>query len=152
MSDVLETLNSEDGQWRVEVWPDYDCSSPREDGVNLGSMFTWDRNYNSPDEHGYADPEEFEEWWNGVYNDGSSRLDAGEIAPKDDPRYVRLPVIKYEHSGVAYSTGRAYPFNDRWDSCQVGWIFSTPTSLEETGAPLESVADQLKEEVAYYSK
>lgn len=32
-----------------------------------------------------------------------------------------LPLYKYEHSGVAYSTE---PFNNRWDSGRVGWVTS----------------------------
>lgn len=37
--------------------------------------------------------------------------------------YHALPLYAYIHSGVALSLGNtSYPFNDRWDSGQVGWV------------------------------
>ena len=42
---------------------------------------------------------------------------------------VYLPVYMYEHGGIALSTR---PFNCRWDSGQVGWIWSKdPEAAEE---------------------
>ena len=32
------------------------------------------------------------------------------------------PLYAYVHSGVALSLGRGYPFNDVWDSGQIGWV------------------------------
>ena len=143
MTDTIETISHDD--WHVRIVYDNDCSSPRGD-YNLGTMITWDRNYHSPDEHGFESPAEFDRWWFGnedcddVYRDD---------APEKDPRCVRLPVYKYEHGGVAYSTG---PFGCTWDSGQVGWIFTTPETVEETGAPLDSLEEQLSNEVEEYSK
>jgi len=33
-----------------------------------------------------------------------------------------FPLLKYEHSGVAYSIVKTYPFTCPWDAGQVGWI------------------------------
>lgn len=33
-----------------------------------------------------------------------------------------FPLYMYAHSGVALSLGRSYPFNDQWDSGQVGFV------------------------------
>lgn len=39
---------------------------------------------------------------------------------------VWLPLWLYDHSGISMSCGaRQYPYNDRWDSGQVGWILMT---------------------------
>ena len=43
---------------------------------------------------------------------------------------VCLPVFKYEHGGVAYSTGS---FSDPWDSGQVGFIYTTAEDIARTG-------------------
>jgi hypothetical protein len=150
MTDVLETFTSEDGQWRVQVCWDFDCPSPRED-EQLGRIVTWEGYGHTTNETDdiFPSPHDFEDWWNGVYSDESSRLELGELAPRDDPRYLRLPVFKYEHTGVAYRTS---DFGDRWDSGQVGWIFTTPETIENTGAPQDSWAEQLSNEVDEYSK
>jgi len=143
MSDTVETITH--GDWRIRIVYDDDCQSPQGE-CNLGTMITWDRNYQSPDKNEFASPEEFDRWWFGNEDcDDVFRDDA----PEKDPRCVRLPVYKYEHGGVAYSTG---PFGSTWDSGQVGWIFTTPESVELTGAPLDSLEKQLKSEVEYYSK
>lgn len=39
-----------------------------------------------------------------------------------DDNEIWLPVYAYIHSGVALSTGNAYPFNDRWDADMCGII------------------------------
>ena len=39
---------------------------------------------------------------------------------------VILPLWLYDHSGISMSCGeRTYPYDDRWDSGQVGWIAVT---------------------------
>lgn len=134
----------EDGGVRVTIWQDDGCPSPREYD-QLGMMLMWDRNYNSPDDNPFDSPDDFEAWWHGV----GDFADSGEVAPCDDDRYLRLPVYKFEHSGVAYSTA---DFGDRWDSGQVGWIFTTPDKIEATGAPKDSWAEQLTNEVEQYSQ
>jgi len=36
---------------------------------------------------------------------------------------IILPLYLYEHSGQTISLGRDYPFNDPWDSGQVGFVY-----------------------------
>ena len=38
-------------------------------------------------------------------------------------KYWVFPVNAYIHSGVALSLGAEYPFNDQWDSGQIGFVF-----------------------------
>lgn len=45
-----------------------------------------------------------------------------ELLDDDDPEYWSFPLYMYAHSGVALSLGHEYPFNDRWDSGQVGFV------------------------------
>jgi len=49
------------------------------------------------------------------------------------PYAVWLPLWLYDHSGLSMSCGeRVYPYNDSWDSGQVGWIIMTKaTALKE---------------------
>ena len=44
-----------------------------------------------------------------------------------------FPVYMYEHSGVAFSLGRQYPFNYPWDSGQIGFIVITEETRAVTG-------------------
>ena len=52
------------------------------------------------------------------------------------PYAVWLPLWLYDHSGLTVSCGeRVYPYNDRWDSGCLGWVFVSKTViLRETDA------------------
>lgn len=39
--------------------------------------------------------------------------------------YVYLNIHCYEHSGITISCSNGYPYNDRWDGGQCGWIYTT---------------------------
>lgn len=73
---------------------------------------------------------------------------------------VRLPVYKYEHSGISLGTDNTkYPFNDPWDSCLAGYIIALPEDIRKeynirriTKKVREKVAEILKSEVATYNQ
>jgi len=44
---------------------------------------------------------------------------------------VCLPVNKYSHSGVGYSTSNGYPYNCQWDSGTAGFIVVTKAQIRE---------------------
>lgn len=49
-----------------------------------------------------------------------------------------LPLWLYDHSGITMSCGtRTYPYNDQWDSGQVGWIFAKKETLIKEGVATE---------------
>lgn len=49
-----------------------------------------------------------------------------------------LPLWLYDHSGITMSCGtRTYPYNDEWDSGQVGWIFARKETLIKEGVATE---------------
>jgi hypothetical protein len=63
-----------------------------------------------------------------------------------EPYAEWMPLWLYDHSGITMSCGfRTYPYNDRWDSGQVGWIVSLKkTIIAET---VEYVLDENGERI-----
>lgn len=53
---------------------------------------------------------------------------------------VCLPIFAYEHGGIALSTGA---FSCRWDSGQLGWIWTLPGVFPDAEAALRSVIEDL---------
>jgi len=66
---------------------------------------------------------------------------------------VILPVYKYEHSDIQLSTSNSYPFNDRWDACQIGFIYTTEERRKKLGVKRsrEEIKKQLSDEIQDYS-
>ena len=48
--------------------------------------------------------------------------ESGTSEESDCDRFVVFPLFAYIHSGVSLSMGRSYPFNDHWDSGQIGYV------------------------------
>jgi hypothetical protein len=117
-------------RYKIRIEPDPDPMSPRE-WDNLGIIAFWHRRYNYDERKGHEteglDPKSFQEW-----------LDA-----HPEVQYRKLFML--DHSGLRFSTS---DFGDRWDSGQVGFIYSTPERIKWLGAPLDSVLRQLDNEVA----
>lgn len=117
--------------YAVCVYPDNDPSSPRE-WDNLGKLFLKTRS---------------------VWRTECTEDDVREAV-------VKLPVYKYEHSGIALSTSNAsYPFNDRWDSCLAGYIIATREDILKefnakrlTAKLKDKAVEILKNEVEIYSQ
>ena len=62
-----------------------------------------------------------------------------------------LPLWLYDHSGITMSCGaRTYPYSDRWDSCQVGWIFAKKETLIKEGVATEENWRKVAKEVMEY--
>lgn len=49
-----------------------------------------------------------------------------------DRNNIILPVYLYDHSGITISCSYTYPYNDRWDAGQVGWIYASYEDIEKT--------------------
>lgn len=67
-------------------------------------------------------------------------------------RYIEIqPLYVYDHSGVTYSTS---PFSCRWDSGQVGYVFTTRYDYEEFGLKEkfnpESARKKIENEVEHW--
>lgn len=119
----------------LELFPDEDAESPRE-WDNLGKMITWHRRYNLGDKHEFSSPETFEKMARSF-------------------KWLTLPLYLYDHSGLTMSTdGGRYPFNDRWDAGQVGYIYCTPKAgKKEYGVGwVEKARECMKGEVKAYDQ
>lgn len=93
------------GGYKVAVQYDMNPDSPRE-WDNLGTIYSNHRWYD-PDGHSIEE----------VMDEYENKLSKDFLAEN-----IYLPVYGYEHSGMSISTGRGYPFNDRWDSGLFGII------------------------------
>jgi len=99
---------------------DQDDMNPRTEWDNLGTMVCWHRRYKLGDEQPSCSPDEY---------------DLPDNA-------ISLPLYLYDHSGITMSTA---PFNDRWDSGQVGFIYVTKEKLQAEG-----LGDKTKDEIESY--
>ena len=187
-------------------WGWDECAdSPRDLYDNVGHLYTWTRDCDSPDENAYESPQVFlarelyelftqEELERAIregrFNNLRFNTDSGEerleglyknhLTGKTDwdtvneyeewkdlevlvdviaqcgaasallrQKGVLMNVYRLEHSGVVYSTS---PFNDPWDSGQVGFIWARHDELENLGYENDAVVEKVfAEEVALYS-
>jgi hypothetical protein len=135
-----------------------EIESPRED-ENLGTFYTWQSRYNSPDKHSFSEPSDF---LRDLAYDFMDKTD--NLHNRTDESLMRLiernaiilPVFKYEHGGVVYKTSR---FSCQWDSGQVGWVYVTKEAIRKNwGTKLvtpkyrEMARQALISEVACYSE
>ena len=140
----------------VKIDEDEWFESPRE-WENLGTFYTWEGGYCSPDKHNYSDVLEFlgellgetlvDKIYN-QYNDTGSFMD--DITKRlDKLGYILYPVSKYEHSGVIYSIG----VSSGWDSGVVGIIFAEKKKICEW-FNVKKVTQKVREKVAqnFYSE
>jgi hypothetical protein len=94
----------------LEVIQDNDAQNPRETFEPMGKMVCFHRKYDLGDKHDYKS------------EDFANFKDMEKKLTRKLKLAVILPLYLYDHSGITMSTT---PFNDRWDSGQVGFIFLT---------------------------
>lgn len=105
--------------YKVSITVDYDVDNPHDSDYAAKLVLHGGRNYIFPNDAG-IDFGEFE-GWAGV---------ADELA-KRHGAILLTPVWVYEHSGIALKAGaRTYPFDDRWDSAQVGFAYITQETYQ----------------------
>jgi hypothetical protein len=103
------------GRYTISIIADQDAQDPRAEWDHTAHMICFHGRYNLGDKHSLSVDE--------------------AIALSERKDVVALPLNLYDHSGITMSTGSAYPFNDRWDSGQVGFIYMTRSEiLKEFGA------------------
>ena len=140
MSKTEPVLEEEYKGYIVKVLiDDSGVDSPR-DWDNLGHMICFHRRANYGDKHEFDTPSDLDEFFN-------------------EQKVVKLPIFMYDHSGVALSTGRGYPFNDPWDAGQLGYIYATYDEIRKeygvkhvTQSITLKVEKVLKSEVEVYSR
>lgn len=57
-------------------------------------------------------------------------------------KFVALPLYKYEHSGIALATT---PFQCRWDSGQIGYIYTTKEKMRENWS-IKRITEQKRQQ------
>lgn len=130
----------------VEIFYDEDgsASDPRNNDNNMGTMVCWhdrsrlgDKQWDRADFPEFKNREAFFAW-----------------AKKETNAEIILPLYLFEHSGM---TMRTTPFNDPWDSGQVGFIYATrETILQDmmvktiTAKTRQQVTENLESEVEEY--
>lgn len=87
---------------RVDIGYDPCPSNPRRD-PHLAEFICFHKRYQLGDEHSFESPDDFLEW----------------MDSKEAKYYLVEELYLYDHGDLALSTG---PFNDPWDSGQVGWV------------------------------
>ena len=136
--------DKEENEYTLEVMQDECPDDPRRWG-SLCTMICWHRRYKLGDDHSFESPDEFmqhlyldvtkKHWcddhesddWQDVYK---------ELQKTD--RVLIKQINLYDHSGITISTSSEYPYNDRWDSCCVGFIYVTKkTIFKECGGITE---------------
>lgn len=123
------TIHSESiGAVRLRIVIDPDPCDPRIDWDNAATMACWHRRYRLGDADGPAQLREAVRASRARRSLRRADLDdpadlAAALAACGD--IVWLPLYLYDHSGITMSTSCSYPFNDRWDAGQVGFVFMT---------------------------
>jgi hypothetical protein len=103
------------GKYKIEIIPDENSCSPREDD-NLGTMVCFHSRYNLGDKHDYN------------HNDYRGWDEMERAIIKNEKAGVILPLYLYDHSGITMNTTG---FSCRWDSGQVGFIFISKKKMRE---------------------
>jgi hypothetical protein len=121
----------------VEIYQDEHAESPRE-WDNLGTMAFFHRRYNVGVNHEFSEPEDLQEFL-------------------DEENPIALIVRGYDHGGFSISTGNGYPYNDPWDSGQLGVIYVERDKVKEeygweylTSQRIAKIESYLKNEVETY--
>jgi len=117
MSTAIKKVDFQDGAV-LEIFQDEYPVSPRELD-NLGHIICFHKRYLLGDKHDYKE------------TDFSSWDDLKQQIENDHDVLIILPLRLYDHSGISLSASTEYPYNCRWDSCQVGFIFVTAKEAKE---------------------
>jgi hypothetical protein len=126
MENIVESLSYKG--FNIQIYQDYDPFSPRE-WDNRSKMVCFHGRYTLGDKHEFRDPESFEEF----------------LTANKANLYV-LPLYLYDHGGITISTT---PFNCRFDSGQVGFIYITKEKALEEG--IHDPFKTMKQEVETYN-
>ncbi len=101
-------LSKEVDGFTINILRDDSPESPRT-WDNVGTLMTFHRDCEIQDSKEFKNSDAFKEY----------------LRSHEKSLIIR-PVFAYIHSGVALSlTNTVYPFNDRWDACQIGVIYCT---------------------------
>ena len=123
MNDIIETIEYKD--YKIQLCYDTFPDNPR-NWDNLGVINCFHKRYNLGEAHNFNEPQELIEW----------------IEANQDKIYY-LPLYMYEHGNITIS---ATPFQCRFDSGQIGFIYITKELAEAEGIkkPYDLLAHEIK--------
>ena len=123
MNDIIETIEYKN--YKIQVCYDTFPDNPR-NWDNLGVINCFHKRYNLGEAHNFNEPQELIEW----------------IEANSDKIYY-LPLYMYEHGNITIS---ATPFQCRFDSGQIGFIYITKELAETEGIkkPYDLLAHEIK--------
>jgi len=131
--------------YTVKLVQDTDAMNPRTEWDNLGTMICFHNRYNLGDETELKS------------RDFSGWQELHDYLIKECDAEIILPLFFYDHSGITISCSRAYPFNDRWDAGQAGFIYISKEKIRKeysvkhiTKKLIERVTTYLEGEVETY--
>jgi hypothetical protein len=132
----MESIHEETYKgYTIKIMPDSLSDDPR-NWDNAGKMVCWHSRYTLGDKQPKENPVEFLCSLLGLDSDKffDNRETMELLLEKASKDYIVLPLYTYEHGAITISTSHEYPYNDRWDAGQVGWIYiSKKDAVKEWG-------------------
>ena len=125
----------------ISMANDYDADPRMDDDGIITRMICWHRRYTLGDSHKYTDTADMlcsllREL--NINTDDETEQDVPKMMTILQDFAVVLPLWLYDHSGISMSCGeRTYPYNDPWDSGQVGWIVLLKKDMEALYTPID---------------
>jgi len=125
----IRTITFTDGA-TLDIHTDDDPCNPRREFDQQTTMICFHPKYELGDTDYEYTREDFDNW-----------EDLADRIREDYEVVAMLPLYLYNHSGITINTTG---FDCRWDSGQVGWIFTTAKLLDAMGHDAETIADTEK--------
>lgn len=155
MNEAIVTLESQQHIFNLKY--DCDINNPRTDDENLTHFVILSDKYSTgecQDKVNDVLRRVAKKLGFSVYNRNNRELIEAFLESKNKQigRYIEIqPLYVYDHSGVTYSTS---PFSCRWDSGQVGYVFTTRYDFEKFGLTNnfnpESARKEIQKEVEHW--
>ena len=126
----MNNVTVQEPSYRLKVEYDDIPINPRTDYDNFGKMICWHSRYDLGDKHDFSEPSEFLKQLIDADNDSLDDLSINELKELADKNNIIMPLYLYDHSGITISCSHSYPYNDRWDAGQVGWIYASYDDIQ----------------------
>ena len=127
----MNNVTTQAPSYRLKVEYDDTPINPRTDYDNFGKMVCWHSRYDLGDKHDFSEPREFLKHLIDADNDSLDDLSINELKELADKNNIIMPLYLYDHSGLTISCSHSYPYNDRWDAGQVGWIYASYDDIQK---------------------
>jgi hypothetical protein len=143
---MIEMKTFRNGNKKLIISVDEDAESPRE-WDNLGTMICFHRRYDLGDKHDLK------------RDNFNSLEELEEYLVKERKAVIIFQLNLYDHSGISISISNSYPYNDRWDSSRIGFIYTTKEDIMKwfdtkrvSKEMLKKAEEILKNEVKTYDQ